>query len=144
MTRWLTGGRTLAVLAVLFALPAGLAQAQAQDNPLNDVNPRAGFSSVERAYPDMDARYARTGTPRNLAAVRSIAVGQSLSDVEALLGQPVSRRGDGSREFHIALPLSQRDQLICQYRIFFDDDGEVESAVWRRPQCADLVLGRMQ
>lgn len=144
MTRWFTGARTLAVLAVLFAVPAGLAQAQqAEDGTLNGVNPRAGFSSVERAYPEMDARYARKGTPRDIATVRSVAIGQSQAEVEALLGRPANRHGDGAQEFNLSLPLNQRDRLICQYRIFFDDDGEVERAVWRRHQCADLVLGRM-
>lgn len=138
MTRWFTGAGTLAVLAVLLAFPAGLAQAQ-QTAPMNGVNPRAGFSSVERAYPEMDARYARKGTERDIATVRSVAVGQSQAEVEALLGTPANHHGDGAREFNLSLPLNQRDRLICQYRIFFDDDGEVERAVWRRHQCADLV-----
>ena len=143
MTRWFAKGRTLAVLAALFLVPAGLAGAQQHTDPLNGVNTRAGFSSVDRAYPQMNARYARKGTPRDIATVRSVAVGQSQTEVEALLGKPASRNSDGSREFNLSLPLNQRDRLICQYRVFFDGAGTVERAVWRRHQCADLVLGRL-
>ena len=64
------------------------------------------------------------------------------SDLQAVLGHPAIRNGDGSLEFHLSLPLTARDRLICQYRVFFDGSGNVERGVWRRPQCADLVLGQ--
>lgn len=135
--------RRSALLATALFLFLPFAAAGAQErNRLNEVNPRVGFSSVSRAYPDMDAHYARTGVRRAIAEVHRIAIGQSQSDVQAVLGNPAIRNGDGSLEFHLSLPLTARDQLICQYRVFFDGNGSVERGVWRRPQCADLVLGR--
>ncbi len=132
---------TLFAMALLMLLPVGSAVAQGADL-LNEVSPNAGFSSVSRAYPDMDARYARTGTRRDIAQVRRVAVGQSRSDLQAVLGRPAIRNGDGSSEFHLSLPLTGGDRLICQYRVFFDGQDTVERAVWRRPQCADLITGR--
>ena len=127
-------------IALLALLPFGIANAQERDR-LNEVDPQAGFSSVSRAYPSMNARYARVGTKRLIAQVRGIAVGQSQDRVQAALGRPTIGNSDGSSEFHLSLPLTRRDRLICQYRVFFDGAGRVERAVWRRPQCAALVLG---
>jgi len=115
--------------------------AQASDH-LNDVNPGAGFSSVSRSYPSTNARYARIGTPRELAQVRRIAIGQSENDIQGLLGRPAIRNGDGSYEFHLSLPLTRRDRLICQYRVYFDGARKVSHAAWRRPQCANLVASK--
>lgn len=109
---------------------------------LDQVNPGAGFSQVSKAYPDMDARYVRVGAPRTISEVRRISVGQSRSDLQAVLGRPAVQNGDGSYEFHLSLPLTGRDRLICQYRVFFDGEGKVSRAVWRRQQCADLVARR--
>lgn len=131
--------RSLLAIALLSLLPFGSAGARETDR-LNEVNPRVEFSSVSRAYPTMNARYARIGTPRSIAQVRGIAIGQSQDSLRATLGRPAIRNGDGSYEFHLSLPLTRRDQLICQYRVFFDGAGHVERAVWRRPQCAALVL----
>lgn len=129
-------------IALLAALPLS---AHAQDrHKLTEVNPNAGFSSVSRAYPGLNARYARIGTPRTLAQVRTVAVGQSQDRLENALGRPAIRNGDGSYEYHLSLPLARRDRLICQYRVFFDGDRHVERAVWRRPQCAALVLGTLK
>jgi outer membrane protein assembly factor BamE (lipoprotein component of BamABCDE complex) len=138
MIHFLGGRSAVAAMAVSILLPFGSADAQGL-SPLDEVNPRAEFSSVSRAYSDMDARYARTGVPREIAQVRSIEVGQSQAELEATLGRPALDHGDGSFEFHLSLPLAQSDRLICQYRVFLNGDGRVERAVWRRPQCADLV-----
>lgn len=140
MTTWFGGRSALLKMAVLAAISLGAAGAHASD-PLNQVNPSVGFSSVSKAYPDMDARYVRVGTEREIADVRRVAVGQSQPDLQAVLGRPALSHGDGSMEFHISLPLTQRDRLICQYRVFFDGENKVNRGVWRRPQCADLVLG---
>lgn len=141
MTRCFGGRSTLWAMALLVLLPFGGAGAQGLA-PLNEVNPRVGFSSVSRAYSDMDARYARTGVRREIAQVRRLAVGQSQTELQAVLGRPALDLGDGSFEFHLSLPLTQRDRLICQYRVFLDGDGRVERAVWRRPQCAELVAAQ--
>ena len=123
----------------LFSL--GSFNAQSADR-LNEVNPRAGFSSVAKAYSDMDERYVRNGTPRSLAQVRQVAIGQSRNELQTVLGRPAISNNDGSYEFHLALPMTKRDTLVCQYKVFFNGNGQVERGVWRRPQCADLVAGK--
>ena len=40
----------------------------------------------------------------------------------------------------MALDYPQSHTLVCQYRVFFDADGRVEETVWRRPQCADVII----
>lgn len=128
-------------IALIGLISLGITNVQASDL-LNEVNPRAGFSSVSKAYSDMDARYVRQGTPRTVDQVRNVAIGQSRSDLQAKLGRPAIRNNDGSYEFHIALPLTRNDKLVCQYKVFFDGDGKVKRGVWRRPQCADLIAGK--
>ncbi|GHH04816.1 hypothetical protein [Pseudodonghicola xiamenensis] len=138
----LFGGRSaLLATALLVLLPFGASAAQ-DDDPLNQVNSRVKFSSVSRAYASMDATYARIGTRREIAQVRRVALGQSEADLQAVLGRPAIGYDDGSFEFHLSLPLTRSDRLICQYRVFLDGEGKVERGVWRRPQCANLVVGR--
>lgn len=131
----------LTAIALAFLLPLGMATAQ-DIGRVNEVNPSAGFSSVSRAYADMDKTYARIGTKRRLAQVRQMKVGMSRKALQAALGRPAIAYSDGSYEFHLSLHLSGADRLICQYRVFMADDDTVERAVWRRPQCAELVFGQ--
>ncbi|WP_417588857.1 outer membrane protein assembly factor BamE domain-containing protein [Pararhodobacter oceanensis] len=129
---------TLLAIAILATLPLGTTAAQV-GNPVHQVDPNAGFTSVSREYPDLNAPYSREGVERDIARIRSVTPGMSRLDVQQILGQPVTQHTDGSMEFHLSLSLTGRDRLICQYRVFFDDEGAVERAAWRRPQCADLV-----
>lgn len=142
MTHLLGVRRALLAISLLALLPFGPATAQASD-PLNQVNAKVGFTSVSRAFPDMDARYARIGTRREIPQVREIAVGQPHGAVQSALGRPAVGRSDGSYEYYLSFQLTGRDRLICQYRVFFDDEGKLTQGVWRRQQCADLVLGRL-
>jgi len=137
----LFGGRAaLFAMALSIMLPVG-ATAVAQDSALNIVDPNRGFSRASRAYAQMDPRYIRVGNLRSAAQVRSVEVGESKQELVGTIGQPVLAYGDGSWEFHLALPLTQGDTLVCQYRVYFDANELVESTVWRRPQCANLVIG---
>ena len=99
------------------------------------------LAPVSYTHLDVYKRQARNGAKHAIAQVSGIAVGQPRERVQAALGRPAIRNGDGSYEFHLSLPLTRRDRLICQYRVFFDGAGHVERTVWRRPQCAELVLG---
>lgn len=134
----------------LFALLLGLAitsfvfdqPAHADVTELNVVAPERAFPRVWRAYPTMDARYARTGSQRSVAQVRRIAIGSSKSQLVSAIGNPVSAFRDGSWNFNVSLRLPQRNRLICQYRVYFDDNDRVAGTAWRRPQCADIVAGR--
>ncbi len=130
---------------VVAALALGLmgpgAMAQAEVTGLNVVAPAESFPRVWRDYPDMDSNYARAGTQRSPAQMRGVALGQSKQQLVGHAGQPVSANQDGSWNFNISLPLPQRNRLICQYRVYFDQDGRVTGTAWRRPQCADIVRG---
>lgn len=127
--------------AVLATVLAGSVVA-AEAAPLNRVEPERGFSRVWRAYPDMDARFARESTPRTLAQIRSIALGNTKQQLVNAAGQPVTANPDGSWNFHVSLPIPQKNRLVCQLRVEFDSAGKVSGTVWRRPQCADLVTGK--
>lgn len=128
-------------IALIGLFSFGITNVQASDQ-LNEVNPRVGFSSVSKAYSDMDARYVRRGTPRTVDQMRNVAIGQSRNDLQATLGRPAIVNSDGTYEFHIALPTAQKDRLICQYKVFFDGQGKVRRGVWRRQQCADIVSSK--
>ena|SRR5690554_3282172 len=126
-------------LAALFLAGAALADT----NGLNQIDPHRGFSNVWRAYVDMDEPYVRNGTTRSVEQIRRIAVGHTKQQVMRDAGQPVSANQDGSWNFDINLPLPQRNELVCQYRVYFDADDRVTGSVWRRPQCAEIVVGRL-
>lgn len=138
MTRHRSAYRALLAAPLLCLLPLGMAAAQ-ENTATHQVDPKAGFTSVSREYADMNAPYSRGGVEKTIAGIRSVLPGMSRPELERALGQPVLGRGDGSAEFHLSLSLTGRDRLICQYRVFFDAQDKVERAVWRRPQCADLV-----
>lgn len=127
-------------MAIASFLP--LHTAIAEVDQLNVVAPEESFPRVWRAYPDMDARFARPGEPRTPAQVRAVQIGSTKVQLVRAVGQPVSAYKDGSWNFDIALPLPQRNRLICQYRVFFDDQDRVAGTIWRRPQCAELVVGQ--
>ncbi len=124
------------------ALVLGLGPAAADVTTLNGVGPDRDFPRAWRAYSQMDKRFARVGTPRSVATVRKIAIGSSKQQLVRAVGQPVSAYKDGSWNFNVALPLPQRNKLICQYRVYFDDQDRVAGTLWRRPQCANIVTGQ--
>ena len=133
------------VFAVLSLTLSPVAPAMAADDGgLNIVAPDRGFQRVWRAYPDMDARFARTGSLRSLDQVRRVAIGQGKQQLQSAIGRPVVGYPDGSWEYSLSLPLRGKDRLVCQYRVYFDDADLVRATVWRRPQCAGLVTGKGQ
>ncbi|QDY69415.1 outer membrane protein assembly factor BamE [Qingshengfaniella alkalisoli] len=135
----INGRKVLFALLATGLLPLGHAVAQ-ETEQLNRVDPRREFSTVWRAYPEMDAEYARAGTQLSVDQVRQVTIGQSQDELYQLLGRAKVGYPDGSWEYHLSLPLVGTDRLVCQYRVYFDEEDRVELAVWRRPQCADLVL----
>lgn len=125
---------------LLASVLAGCVTGFAPDR-LNMLDPSEDFARAWRAYPDMDARYARAGTRDQIASVRQVALGQDIKAVEAAIGKPVMTNPDaGYSEFNISLQQAGRDRMICQYRVYFDAAGKVTASVWRRPQCANLVV----
>lgn len=140
MTRFRNSMALLTSLA--FAAMLSVTPATAETTTLNAVGPNKNFPRAYRAYPTMDVTFSRVGTPRSVAQVRQIEIGSSKRQLVNAIGQPVSAYTDGSWNFNVALPLPQRNKLICQYRVYFDDADRVAGTLWRRPQCADIVTGQ--
>lgn len=122
----------LGLCAALFPMPAAA--------DLNIVDPGRGFPDVSRTYASLDAEFARDDRFRSVERVRQVAIGSTRDEVQRAIGQPVSGFSDGSWNYNIALDYPQSHTLVCQYRVFFDADGRVEETVWRRPQCADVII----
>ncbi|MFN4156233.1 MAG: hypothetical protein ACK4HF_16420 [Paracoccaceae bacterium] len=143
MKTWLDSKRAVLALTLSLPLLAACVAGPAPDR-LNLVAPNDGFSRVWREYPDMDARYARTGSRDTISAVRRVAIGQDGATVQSAIGKPVVIDPEaGMSEYNLSLSLAGRDRLVCQYRVYFDAEGKVKGSVWRRPQCADLVTGKV-
>lgn len=134
---------TMAVMAGLaLAMALGVSAVKAGVTSLNEVGAKKDFPIAVRAYESMNRDFSRVGRPRSVEQVRTIKIGSSKRQLVSVVGQPVSAYQDGSWNFNVALPLPQRHRLVCQYRVFFDDSGRVAGTVWRRPQCADIVIGK--
>ena len=139
MTAWFASRSALMSLALAGLMSLGGPAVAEEAEDAHVVDPDRGFSQVEREYSDMDERYSREGKLLNLQEIGRVSPGQSKDELVELLGEPVLVADDGSWEFHLALPLTERDNLICQYLVSFDEEERISDAAWRRPQCADLI-----
>ena len=117
-----------------------LHSAHAEVDALNVLASEKEFPRVSRSYSSMDARPERLGTHLSVSQVRRVALGDSQRELVQTIGNPVSAYKDGSWNFNLALPLPQRNRLVCQYRVFFDSEKRVSGTIWRRPQCAEMVI----
>jgi outer membrane protein assembly factor BamE (lipoprotein component of BamABCDE complex) len=106
---------------------------------IQQVDPTAGFNDVTRAYPDMDERYVRLGESKSPRQIQRIALGQSKRQLTAILGNPVSADQFGRWNFEVNLPLTRKDELVCQLKVSFDENDLVSGVTWRRSQCADTA-----
>lgn len=140
MKHTLTTGLALGLTLILTPI-AGPALAQEKAG-LNIVAPKRDFPSVRRSYQSMSKEYSRTGTWRSVRQINRVKIGSTKRQLIGAVGQPVSSHKDGSWDFIVGLKLPQRHRLICQYRVYFDDQGRITTTAWRRPQCADIVAGR--
>lgn len=141
MTAWFASRSALISLALAGLMSFGGSVVAEETEDAHVVDPDRGFSQVERDYPDMDERYSREGVPPGLEAVRSVSLGMSRDELLSAIGEPKLVGDDGNWEYHLALPLTERDSLICQYLVHLDADDRLSQAAWRRPQCGDLVKG---
>lgn len=107
---------------------------------LNIHAPHEHWPRVSRSYPSMNKVFSRRGYARSLAQVDKVKIGSTKRQLVNAVGKPVSAYSDGSWNFNIGLRLPQGNRLVCQYLVFFDDDGRVNGTAWRRPQCVDLIL----
>ena len=119
-------------------LPATVAFADAVTE-LNVLQSDAAFPSVTRAFTQMDATFARRNFLRTVAQVNQVQIGISKDGLVSAVGQPVSAYSDGSWNFDLSFRLPQNNRIICQYRVFFDDQDLVSGTIWRRPQCVDII-----
>ncbi|MDN5843969.1 MAG: outer membrane protein assembly factor BamE [Alcaligenaceae bacterium] len=136
-------------LAASALLIGGLAAgaAHARSNPVDLVsNPdRLDYSNVEMDVPDYDVPFKRDGYVKDPAVFRQITEGLPAAKVQALIGPPLEKTDEsgGSEwdyQFAFVLPRSE-NHIICQYKVVFDGQKQVEEAVWRRRQCQDIVQG---
>lgn len=126
--------------AVIAVLPIGTAFADVTE--LNVLGPDKDFPRVSRSYPSMNATFSRNGVKREISEVRKVAIGIDKRQLVNAIGRPVSAFNDGSWNYNLALRLPQGNRLICQYRVYFDNDERVSGSVWRRPQCVNLATGK--
>ncbi len=124
-------------LAIAFA-PVSSAFADAVTE-LNVLATDASFPRVSRAYTAMDERFERRSLVRTVDQVNRVEIGITKADLVRAVGQPVSAYGDGSWNFNLAFRLPQGNRIVCQYRVFFDEDEAVAGTIWRRPQCVDIM-----
>jgi len=132
--------RSTALLSATFvAVFPLLAPAAPYEPELHAVKPEAGCTTVSRSFDSMDKNYVRDGIDREIEDILKLKLGQNLAEIESNIGPAAHKHGDDSYEYHLLLPLQGKQPLLCQYRVFFDGEGKLESAAWRRPQCLDLI-----
>lgn len=125
----------LALVPALIMLGTPIAQAA----DLNGVADHGrGFDDADRAYASMDPRYVREGTSRTPQQLGQLAVGQTTEQVVAILGSPVMTDSTGWH-YNVSLPMDRADELVCQYKVQFNQDGTLAGGIWRRPQCAAIA-----
>ena len=125
----------LALVPVLMLLGAPIVQAA----DLNEVADHGrGFDDVDRAYASMDSKYAREGVSRTPQQLRQLAIGQTPEQVVAILGSPVTTDSTGWH-YNVSLPMDRADELVCQYKVQFNQDRTLAGGIWPRPQCAAIA-----
>jgi len=125
----------LALVPALILLGTPIAQAA----DLNEVADHGrGFEDVDRAYASMDPQYVREGASRTPQQLSQLAIGQSPEQVVAILGSPVTADGTGWH-YNVSLPMDRADELVCQYKVQFNQDRTLAGGIWRRPQCAAIA-----
>lgn len=125
----------LTLVPALMLLGAPIAQAA----DLNEVADHGrGFDDVDRAYAAMDPEYIRQGASRTPQQLSQLAVGQKPEQVVAILGSPITTDSTGWH-YNVSLPMDRADELVCQYKVRFNQDGTLAGGIWRRPQCAAIA-----
>lgn len=128
------------MMVLLTALSLWIGPLHAEVDGLNVVAPKREFPRVSRSYESMDKVFSRTGRERSVAQVRQVEIGTDKEGLVRAVGRPVSSYDDGSWNFNISLDFPQTNRLICQYRVWFDENDRVSGTAWRRPQCANIIL----
>ncbi len=111
---------------------------------LNMVDPHRHFPHAYRDYPSMDERFARNGTWHSVRDAQRLALGQNKAAVVRAIGHPKWKTKDGNWTYDLHLPLDRNNRLVCQFRVYFDENERVQGTLWRRPQCAELATGQLK
>ncbi|CAN0584146.1 unnamed protein product [Ectocarpus sp. 12 AP-2014] len=122
------GSKTIALVSMIGVLSSTVGLVKAQE-----------FSDVSANFTTLSESFIRDGTFIPVPDVRSVEQRANLSkrDVQGLIGSPNDMGSvfqDNNWLYNINLPLSETDYLVCQYRVFFQQDIVVNTE-WRRPQC---------
>ena len=131
-----TAGKMLGMGALLASglLAAGMAWA----NPIDPVsNPqRLSYPDIHMLMSDYDEPFQRDGVVIEPARFHQMTQGMSADQVVALIGQPLNANASTKE------PDNQWDyNIVCQYKVVFDQDQKLENGYWRRHQCLDIVNG---
>jgi hypothetical protein len=110
-------------------------------NPVDQkTNPQAeNFTDVHIAPRKLDDPFVRDAGVTDPQIFRGVTTGLAQDQLAQVIGQPVKKDGRSwDYQFKFAMTNSQ-NFLICQYKVKFDREDRVESAIWRRQQCAALA-----
>lgn len=110
-------------------------------NPVDQqTNPQAeNFTDVHIAPRKLDVPFVRDAGVTNPQIFRGVTNGLTPDALTQVIGQPVKKdRRSWDYQFKFAMTNSQ-NFLVCQYKVKFDRENRVQSAIWRRQQCAALA-----
>ena len=99
------------------------------------------FPEIEVAAPELRADFLRPGAVIELGNILRISPDLTSEEVEALLGAPASQLEDGNRSvffYNFLVSLNGTgSELVCQYRVVFEENLSTEKYGWRREICRD-------
>lgn len=143
-----TNGLRLASVLIAGWLTA--ATSYAHTNPVDPVsNPQGlSYSNVHMTTPKYDEPFQRDGIIDQPQMFQKIRAGLSSEEVTALIGAPLNEEAgklgtEWNYNFKFLLPQSE-NYMVCQYKVVFDAEKTVRDTVWRRQQCLNMVLGKLQ
>ncbi len=135
----------LAILLACIYTGDVTAQPNGQDQPIDqDPNPESSselpFSDISVSLSKLGENYLRTGSFVKAQKMAKVQPGTSQQQVITYLGMPYLKGqypGGEAWEYHINLPITENDVIVCQYQVAFTDE-KVSNLAWRRPQCESL------
>lgn len=132
--------KTISIALMAGTLSAGAAFA----GMLNMQTPNMRFESASPALTALDENFVRHGKPVTVSLVNQIALGATQDQVTALLGEPVRVLNKGRSavwDYNLKFTTAEDGDIVCQYKVLFDNTEKVDETVWRRPQCREIMLG---
>jgi outer membrane protein assembly factor BamE len=98
----------------------------------------------DTAFPSLDYATTPQGSYPNRDNLRTVAQGQTKSQVLDLIGPPHFQEG----VFHVRvwnyLFHFAGSPKACQYQVVFDSDGKVTKTAWKDSDCEELAMGKSQ